>query len=81
MLTRVSLGFLNIFVFALILCTTRIQAGNFTFPTPSEYRFIVGDEVNVTWDVVTPRISLYEECGTDHWILARKFFYLALWHS
>ncbi|KJK64256.1 hypothetical protein P875_00138354 [Aspergillus parasiticus SU-1] len=49
-----------------------IAAGNFTFPTESESRFIVGDQVNVTWDVATPRISLYEECGTQQWIIAQN---------
>ncbi|OOO06028.1 hypothetical protein OAory_01016890 [Aspergillus oryzae] len=49
-----------------------IAAGNFTFPTESESRFIVGDQVNITWDVLTPRISLYEECGTQQWIIAQN---------
>ncbi|KAF7590013.1 hypothetical protein BBP40_003401 [Aspergillus hancockii] len=63
-------GIFQYFVFALTLWTNCIEAGSFTFPTPSEYRFIVGDDVNVTWDVVTPRISLYELCEPDLWIIA-----------
>ncbi|KAL4744794.1 hypothetical protein BDW72DRAFT_74559 [Aspergillus terricola var. indicus] len=41
------------------------MSGNFTFPTETENRFIVADLVNVTWDVVAPVISLYENCGTN----------------
>ncbi|KAB8276977.1 hypothetical protein BDV30DRAFT_235224 [Aspergillus minisclerotigenes] len=68
------------FIVGLIFWIEGIVAGNFTFPTESERRFIVGDQVNVTWNVVTPRISLYEECGTQQWIIARnivnKFSYV-----
>lgn len=41
-----------------------VQAEGFTFPNSQEYEFIVGDLVNVSWDVVTPRFSLYEVCDT-----------------
>ncbi|KAL4787059.1 hypothetical protein BJX76DRAFT_354471 [Aspergillus varians] len=41
------------------------MSGNFTFPTEAKNRFTVADLVNVTWDVVAPRISLYESCGND----------------
>ncbi|KAL4993184.1 hypothetical protein BDV10DRAFT_30344 [Aspergillus recurvatus] len=46
-------------------------SGNFTFtyPTESEYRFIVADLVNVTWIVDAPIISLYESCGEHDDIL------------
>ncbi|KAE8386794.1 hypothetical protein BDV23DRAFT_162485 [Aspergillus alliaceus] len=56
-------------VFVLMLWTESSEAGGFTFPTDLDKRFIVGDQINVTWDVVTPRISLYERCGTENWIL------------
>ncbi|KAL5045079.1 hypothetical protein BDW71DRAFT_90749 [Aspergillus fruticulosus] len=41
----------------------------FTYPTESEYRFIVADLVNVTWTVNAPIISLYESCGENDDIL------------
>ncbi|RDK45867.1 hypothetical protein M752DRAFT_210129 [Aspergillus phoenicis ATCC 13157] len=41
-----------------------VQAESFTYPTATEYEFIVGDLVNVSWDVVTSRVSLYEVCNT-----------------
>lgn len=65
-------------VVALIFWIEGVSAGNFTFPTDFGSRFIVGDQVNVTWDVVTPRISLYEYCGAEQWIIARKqsYYYL-----
>ncbi|OKL61990.1 hypothetical protein UA08_02548 [Talaromyces atroroseus] len=44
--------------------TTTVRAEGFTFPTDQEDEFIVGDLVNVTWDVVTARFSLYESCET-----------------
>ncbi|PYH63793.1 EGFR-like transmembrane domain-containing protein [Aspergillus vadensis CBS 113365] len=40
------------------------RAESFTYPTAKEYQFIVGDLVNVSWDVVTSRVSLYEVCNT-----------------
>ncbi|KAF5856652.1 hypothetical protein ETB97_007041 [Aspergillus alliaceus] len=46
-------------VFVLMLWTESSEAGGFTFPTDLDKRFIVGDQINVTWDVVTPRISFY----------------------
>ncbi|KAL4926875.1 uncharacterized protein BDV17DRAFT_268798 [Aspergillus undulatus] len=45
------------------------MSGNFTFPTKAENRFIVADQVNVTWDVVAPVISLYESCGKNNHVL------------
>ncbi|KAJ5117816.1 hypothetical protein N7448_011448 [Penicillium atrosanguineum] len=48
------------------------MAGNFTFPTEAEYRFIVADLVNVTWDVVAPLISLYEICGSNEHALEER---------
>ncbi|RAK84487.1 hypothetical protein BO79DRAFT_158351 [Aspergillus costaricaensis CBS 115574] len=45
-------------------CTCFVRAESFTYPTAKEYQFIVGDLVNVSWDVVTSRISLYEVCNT-----------------
>ncbi|KAE8359136.1 hypothetical protein BDV27DRAFT_149832 [Aspergillus caelatus] len=57
---------------ALILWIEGVSAENFTFPTEFGSRFIVGDQVNVTWDVVTPRISLYEYCGREQWIIAQN---------
>jgi hypothetical protein len=41
---------------------TDSMAGKFTFPTKDQI-FIVADQVNVTWTVNAPRISLYETCG------------------
>ncbi|RAK75332.1 uncharacterized protein BO72DRAFT_478917 [Aspergillus fijiensis CBS 313.89] len=41
-----------------------VRAEGFTFPTTDVNEFIVGDLVNVTWDTVSPRISLYEMCAT-----------------
>ncbi|RAH43570.1 uncharacterized protein BO95DRAFT_444952, partial [Aspergillus brunneoviolaceus CBS 621.78] len=41
-----------------------VRAEGFTFPTTDVDEFIVGDLVNVTWDTVSPRISLYEMCAT-----------------
>jgi hypothetical protein len=52
------------------------MAGNFTFPTEAEYRFIVADLVNVTWDVVAPLISLYERCGSNDHALEGEVVYL-----
>ncbi|KAE8383311.1 hypothetical protein BDV26DRAFT_303567 [Aspergillus bertholletiae] len=60
----------NCLVIVLLLWVEGIAARSFTFPTNAEHRFIVGDQVNITWDVVTPRISLYEECGAETWIIA-----------
>ncbi|PYH86735.1 hypothetical protein BO82DRAFT_428120 [Aspergillus uvarum CBS 121591] len=51
----------------LLLSTSQlclVHADGFTFPTDDVYQFIVGDLVNVTWDWVSPRISLYEVCST-----------------
>ncbi|GFN11492.1 transcription factor domain family protein [Aspergillus tubingensis] len=45
-------------------CTCFVRAESFTYPTAKEYQFIVGDLVNVSWDVVTSRVSLYEVCNT-----------------
>ncbi|KAL2824718.1 hypothetical protein BJY01DRAFT_164076 [Aspergillus pseudoustus] len=45
------------------------MSGKFTFPTEDLSQFIVADQVNVTWDVVAPFISLYESCGTEDRIL------------
>ncbi|PWY63119.1 hypothetical protein BO83DRAFT_371548 [Aspergillus eucalypticola CBS 122712] len=45
-------------------CTCFVRAESFTYPTATEYQFIVGDLVNVSWDVVTSRVSLYEVCNT-----------------
>ncbi|KAE8136637.1 hypothetical protein BDV38DRAFT_271976 [Aspergillus pseudotamarii] len=59
-------------IIALILRIEGVSAENFTFPTDFGSRFIVGDQVNVTWDVVTPRISLYEACGTEQWIISQN---------
>ncbi|KAJ5522799.1 hypothetical protein N7513_013372 [Penicillium frequentans] len=42
------------------------MSGNFTFPTSTEYQFIVADLVNVTWDITAPRLALYETCGTSN---------------
>jgi hypothetical protein len=39
------------------------DAEGFTFPTDSDDQFIVDDIVVVAWDVGTPRLSLYEDCG------------------
>jgi hypothetical protein len=52
------------------------MAGNFTFPTEDQSRFIVADLVNVTWDVVAPRISLYQTCGSNDRMLEGEAFYL-----
>ncbi|RAL04510.1 uncharacterized protein BO80DRAFT_398788 [Aspergillus ibericus CBS 121593] len=41
-----------------------VRAEGFTFPTSTEYEFIVGDLVNVSWNVVTSRVSLYEVCSS-----------------
>ncbi|OJK02153.1 hypothetical protein ASPACDRAFT_58516 [Aspergillus aculeatus ATCC 16872] len=41
-----------------------VRGEGFTFPTTDVDEFIVGDLVNVTWDSVSPRISLYEMCAT-----------------
>ncbi|RAH84626.1 hypothetical protein BO86DRAFT_407583 [Aspergillus japonicus CBS 114.51] len=52
---------------SLLLFTSQqslVYADGFTFPTDDVYQFIVGDLVNVTWDWVSPRISLYEVCST-----------------
>jgi hypothetical protein len=46
--------------------------GNFTFPTKDKNRFVVADQVNITWDVVAPLISLYEHCGSNSRILESK---------
>lgn len=51
------------------------MSGNFTFPTSTEYRFIVADLVNVTWDVTAPRMALYETCGTSNRALEGEFLY------
>lgn len=40
----------------------QVRAEGFTYPTDTQNAFIEGDLVNVTWDVVAPRISLYEVC-------------------
>ncbi|PYI00454.1 hypothetical protein BO78DRAFT_330011 [Aspergillus sclerotiicarbonarius CBS 121057] len=40
-----------------------VRAEGFTFPTSTEDEFIVGDLVNVSWNVVTSRVSLYEVCS------------------
>ncbi|OJJ69838.1 hypothetical protein ASPBRDRAFT_208555 [Aspergillus brasiliensis CBS 101740] len=42
-----------------------VQAESFTYPTATEFQFIVGDLVNVSWDVLTSRVSLYEVCNTQ----------------
>lgn len=52
------------------------MAGNFTFPTEAENRFIVADLVNVTWDVVAPLVSLYESCGANVRALEGEAVYL-----
>ncbi|OGM42552.1 hypothetical protein ABOM_007923 [Aspergillus bombycis] len=70
MVARFLCSSIHSLAIALLLWVECVTAGGFTFPTESQYRFIVGDQVNITWDVVTPRISLYEECGTEQWILA-----------
>ena len=41
-----------------------VRAEGFTFPTSTEDEFIVGDLVNVSWNVVSSRISLYEVCSS-----------------
>ncbi|RAL08480.1 uncharacterized protein BO97DRAFT_446121 [Aspergillus homomorphus CBS 101889] len=41
-----------------------VRAEGFTFPNDGNDRFIVGDLVNVTWDIVSARVSLYEMCAT-----------------
>ncbi|KAL4966165.1 uncharacterized protein BDV14DRAFT_171692 [Aspergillus stella-maris] len=46
--------------------------GNFTYPTATEYQFIVADLVNLTWDVAAPVISLYELCGTTELLLQEQ---------
>ncbi|KAE8151680.1 hypothetical protein BDV25DRAFT_138603 [Aspergillus avenaceus] len=56
-------------IIAFILWIQCIIAGNFTYPTETEYRFRDGDQVNVTWDVVTPRLNLWELCWKNLWIL------------
>lgn len=45
------------------------MSGNFTFPTKAKNRFIVADQVNVTWHVDAPVISLYESCGKNNRLL------------
>ncbi|KAL4800856.1 hypothetical protein BDV19DRAFT_352246 [Aspergillus venezuelensis] len=45
---------------------------NFTYPTATEYQFIVADLVNVTWDVTAPVISLYELCGINERLLQEQ---------
>ncbi|KAL4949081.1 hypothetical protein BDW69DRAFT_175206 [Aspergillus filifer] len=45
------------------------MVGNFTYPTATEYRFIVADLVNVTWRVTAPVVALYELCGTTERLL------------
>lgn len=49
----------------LFLVLPVVRADGFIFPTSQEDEFIVGDLVNVTWDVDTPRFSLYEVCATS----------------
>lgn len=39
-----------------------VRAEGFTYPV-GDTIFIEGDLVNVTWDIVSPRISLYESCA------------------
>jgi hypothetical protein len=41
------------------------MVGNFTFLIEAVFRFIVADLVNITWNVVTPLVSLYESCDGD----------------
>jgi hypothetical protein len=53
---------MQLWLFLLVVPT--VLAEGFTFPTSDEYEFIVGDLVNVTWNVVTARFSLYEVCDT-----------------
>ncbi|KAL2215410.1 hypothetical protein M432DRAFT_625529 [Thermoascus aurantiacus ATCC 26904] len=66
----------------LLLCCRHlpvVDAEGFTFPTNDDNVFIVGDVVNVTWDVSTPRLSLYEACNEvlelEHNV-TNKYFYL-----
>ncbi|PWY83379.1 hypothetical protein BO70DRAFT_352243 [Aspergillus heteromorphus CBS 117.55] len=40
------------------------RAEGFTFPTEKADEFITGDLVNVSWNVVTSRMSLYEVCSS-----------------
>lgn len=51
------------------------MSGNFTFPTSTEYQFIVADLVNVTWDITAPRLALYETCGTSNRALEGELLY------
>ncbi|KAL2004827.1 hypothetical protein VTN00DRAFT_3100 [Thermoascus crustaceus] len=51
-------------VFLLYCCyLPLIDAEGFTFPTHDNNIFIVGDVVNVTWNVFAARISLYQVCN------------------
>ncbi|PYH40876.1 uncharacterized protein BP01DRAFT_408840 [Aspergillus saccharolyticus JOP 1030-1] len=63
-----QLGFLWSRVLAAWLLSTvhrgLVRAEGFTYPTQDSHKYLVGDLVNVTWDLITPRISLYEECAT-----------------
>ena len=55
------------------------RAESFTYPTATEYQFIVGDLVNVSWDVVTSRVSLYEVCNTKIPLLCRYTYNCHQW--
>lgn len=55
---------ISLLLFLLCCCHLPVvDAEGFTFPTNDDNVFIVGDVVNVTWDVSTPRLSLYEACN------------------
>ena len=60
-------------------CTCFVRAESFTYPTAKEYQFIVGDLVNVSWDVVTSRVSLYEVCNTKIPLLCRYTYNCHHW--
>ena len=58
------------------ILSVRIMPEGFTFPTNDENRFIVADQVNITWEIAAPVISLYESCGSNSRTLEGKLLVL-----
>jgi hypothetical protein len=64
------------FLLLSLICLALVNTESFLFPADTPVPFIEGDLVNVTWNVVTPRLSLFEVCGYNVSCLESEFLCL-----